>query len=253
MGETYPHIRSNSACYIVTVRGKRKYVQNWKKYVDSKPVLIVEYSFRCYVPPCLDPVVWKRYGYTMSDVDTVYENTPSFAIWQTALNYLMGKKEIENRRAATRVTYNSIKHILFVTRRPVFKKLVHAHADSINTKGPNILFTGTDKYKPPVPGLIIPEDRYKAIDKMVPNIYPNFMQTTTYSRWIDIKGVQMVPMKRDGNTSCTWLYMRRVVPIQSLPCDMTHCVVNLPTKITIGNTIYTTTEEACVLISTQKS
>jgi len=227
-------------------RGKRMYLQ--QAPADCDVDAYFEFEGYLYPPLFMLPITWRRYGYTLDDVQIIYREIDPSHVWALSLLLLSSVYEPEASMAGVKSSCQSLFTFVFISRKTVFDVYVSAFKDHI-LMGPNYpsaLCHERPDHKPLLPRVCVNPMTFHHCAQMVPQRKPSFCHSVHFKETFSFKDIQLVPLEYDVKHQL--IYMGRVVKrsiYDALEVKPKTCVVTLPVIILVDRQEYVLLEEAC--------
>ena len=204
-----------------------------------------------FPPLMLLPSTWKRYNYTVKDVETTVlsmkKPEPSH-LWALSLATMPWDCELDSITASVRPTFSTLFGFLFVSCKTLMDKYIHKHTAElqITNEYPDVLCLERADHKPCLPRVEIPEKHMTKLLNEIPACKPHFLNTTHYSFAYKYKDIKLVPVEYDSKNEI--LCMTRVVRSDlylSIPVLPPLCAATAPVRVLINGVEYVMLDESC--------
>lgn len=205
----------------------------------------VTVNYKVHVPYCLNPINWKRFGLSREDIKILYEDCPSFTIWQTVLAFMLDSQSVEKHFLGCKPTRQNLRHFTFIFRRPIFDMFLEKYKEYISPGSLHLCITQTD-HKPHLPIIHVSQDVYDQLKKtMCPYEpgYANIIHCTSETPFTYQNGMYL-PMEYGTEGK---IYLRRIYPFEvydAMP-RMKPSIITSPSIVTIHTKKYVLVDEAC--------
>lgn len=228
-------------------RGKRVYTDELS---ESTKNLESYFEFEAYLfpPLLLLPATWKRFGYTLDDVNTTYGKIDAGYVWAISLLLLISVYEPESSSAGVRSTFQSPFAFLFISRKTVFDIFVNSQIHFISKEKKSVLCYERPDHKPLLPKVAVSSEWFHYCKFFLPPRHPSFCWAPHYSKLIPFKDILMVPVEYDNTNNL--IQMVRVVKktvYDEMEVHPKCCVVTMPVIAHVGEdkVEYIILEESC--------
>ena len=235
---------------------------NGKRIRSESPIEThASYTFEVdlFPPLMLLPSTWKRYDYTLKDVENTLvamrKPDPSH-IWALALATMPWDCELDSITTGVRPTFSTLFGFLFVSCKSLLDRFVTTHTTKLGIEnvGKDVLCLQRSDHKPCLPRVIVPDRHFARLLNELPSSLPHFLNMVHYSFAYKFKDVKLVPVEYDSKNEL--LYMTRVVRMdlyQTIPVLPPLCAITAPVKVTVGDTLYVLLDEACWFATSEDS
>lgn len=184
--------------------------------------------------------VWRRHGYTLSDVKTTLEYFSSVLLWQYGL--LHG---IVASNSAIKVSFSTPESMVYGSKAIVIRKIskLLVQEYGLHNNKPSVLDTIREDHVPPIPLHTLNKKKWNDLYKMLPE-NANLMRQIKFSTAFEWKDILLVPLWLEKGA----IYTIRIVPYEVFAesqRDHSSSLSNKPYDIWVDEKQFCGLEEAC--------
>jgi hypothetical protein len=202
-----------------------------------------------FPPLMLLPSTWKRYNYTVKDVEATVlamrKPEPSH-LWALALATMPWDCELDSITTGVRPTFSTLFGFLFVSCKALIEKYVTKHTSDLGNNKTDVLCLERGDHKPCLPRVVVPDRHLTKLLNELPSSKPHFQNITSYPFAYKYEDVKLVPLEYDSKNEL--LLMARVVRMDvymSLPVLPPLCAATAPVRMLIGDVMHVMLDECC--------